>query len=161
MADRQRASRGRRRPVVAVVWFAALFSSVALTASACSGSDDSSGGSASTTSSSTTVAATGPGSAGPLPDCVSFDGGAGLLADGAASVEAAFSVTQGQLTFVALRVAGEADPVVVVRVGEGAWQAVDEGSATATGAPLGDAADPTASRASLGAQKAVDCLGRA
>ncbi len=157
---------------------ATLCLAVVLAVSGCSGSEDDSATAASSTASSTTVGSgptpsspspsnptpsgsgtAGSGTAGPLPDCAPFGDAAGLLADPATAVTATSSVTQGLLTFVALRVDGVADPVVVVRVADGEWQALDEGSAAATGAPLDDSADPTASRASLGAQKAVDCVG--
>lgn len=152
---------GSRRGAVSVVASACL--ALGLIGVACSVTDDDSASGSTTTSTSVTVASgnsgsQGSGSSGPLPDCVPFEGSVEILVGSSGQVGPAFSVTQGELTFLALRLVDVADPAVLVKSGDGEWRALDVDSSSATGVPLGDGADADASRSSLGAQKVVECL---
>lgn len=110
-------------------------------------------GATSTSSSTSSVVANGP-----LPGCGTFEGAHDLLADPTVRVRSSARVTVGDLTFAAIAVEGGSDPVLVVRSGNGAWRALDSNSASATGLAEVAGGDENATRAALGAQKAVSCL---
>ena len=82
-----------------------------------------------------------------------------MLSNPSIQVEAAFSITQGDIVFVAMQVAdGNDSPVVLAKLANGTWQALDHRSSAASGRAEAAGEDPGASMGSLGAQKAVSCL---
>ncbi|MCC6227138.1 MAG: hypothetical protein IT195_12140 [Microthrixaceae bacterium] len=107
----------------------------------------------------TTEAASAPSAGGPLPSCEIYPQASELLSDPSIQIEAAFSITQGDIIFVAMQVAdGNDSPVVLARLANGTWEALDARSSAASGRAEAAGEDPGASMGSLGAQKAVSCL---